>query len=193
MTATGDEQLKKTILDLAAPLVSAMGLEIWGLEIVTSGRAVVRLYIDLADGSEDQPELLGASLDQCAEISRQLGLALDVENLFEQAWVLEVSTPGLDRTFFELSQLSRHLGDVLQVKLAKVYPDGSGGRRMWVGVLSEVLSDSFSLKPCEIAPDDRIAQVSDTPITIPWRLTKKVSRKQLFPKPKKPGKGPSDS
>ncbi|MBQ7739386.1 MAG: ribosome maturation factor RimP [Desulfovibrionaceae bacterium] len=189
MAATGYEKLKKTILDLATPLVSALGLEIWGLEFVTSGRTVVRLYVDLASDGSNDAELLGASLDQCAEISRQLGLALDVEDVFSDPWVLEVSTPGLDRTFFELNQMSGYEGDVLQAKLTKVHPQGVGGRRVWVGVLSEVLTDSFSLKPCEITPDDHIIQSNDTVINIPWNLTKKVCRKPLFPKPPKPGKG----
>ena len=120
-----ENSLKETVTRLATPLVQAQGLEIWGVEIAQAGRTTVRVFVDLplevkqaqaalsadsdpADNLEDSADIMtarSASIDQCEEISRQLGLALEVEDLIEQAYVLEVSTPGFSRLFFSLDQM----------------------------------------------------------------------------------------
>ncbi|MBQ9536375.1 MAG: hypothetical protein IJU79_01145 [Desulfovibrionaceae bacterium] len=184
MSQLSEGQLKATIYELAMPLVEAMGLCIWGLEVIYAKRLLIRLYIESQEAGETQ-----ADLEHCAEISRQLGLALDVENIFAKAWTLEVSSPGLDRMFFKLEQLGPYIGDVLCVHLSTPLPPGSLGRKVWRGTLLQVTADSFSLKPCEISADDRIQPSKEPELLICWENCRKVQRVALFPKPLKPGKG----
>ena len=134
-----ENSLKETVTRLATPLVQAQGLEIWGVEIAQAGRTTVRVFVDLplevkqaqaalsadsgitqnhADNLEDSADTMtarSASIDQCEEISRQLGLALEVEDLIEQAYVLEVSTPGFSRLFFSLDQMRSYVGDMVEL------------------------------------------------------------------------------
>ena len=130
-----ENSLKETVTRLATPLVQAQGLEIWGVEIAQAGRTTVRVFVDLplevkqaqaalsadsdpADNLEDSADIMtarSASIDQCEEISRQLGLALEVEDLIEQAYVLEVSTPGFSRLFFSLDQMRSYVGDMVEL------------------------------------------------------------------------------
>ena len=109
--------LKETVIRLAEPVVRALGLVIWGVEVAQSGRMAVRLFVDVpACGPEDPTQAVtpggekiespaSASIGQCEEISRHLGLALEVEDAVPSAYVLEVSTPGLTRLFFSLEQM----------------------------------------------------------------------------------------
>lgn len=58
-------------------------------------------------------------LGQCEEISRHVALALEVEDTIPEAYVLEVSTPGLTRLFFSLDQMRHYLGDVVEARLLR--------------------------------------------------------------------------
>ena len=137
-----ENSLKETVTRLATPLVQAQGLEIWGVEIAQAGRTTVRVFVDLplevkqaqaalsadsdpADNLEDSADIMtarSASIDQCEEISRQLGLALEVEDLIEQAYVLEVSTPGFSRLFFSLDQMRSYVGDMVELRMVSILP-----------------------------------------------------------------------
>ena len=164
-----ENSLKETVTRLATPLVQAQGLEIWGVEIAQAGRTTVRVFVDLplevkqaqaalsadsdpADNLEDSADIMtarSASIDQCEEISRQLGLALEVEDLIEQAYVLEVSTPGFSRLFFSLDQMRSYVGDMVELRMVSAYaPENApAARRAWRGVLREVLGHGAPRQP----------------------------------------------
>ena len=145
------ETLEETVTRLVSPLVRARGLTLWGVEVLPGGRTKVRVFVDVprpaADGSDAAAEAAfaepgSASIEQCEEISRELGLAMDVEDCVPEAWVLEVSSPGLDRRFFSLDQMAPYVGDMVEARLAApVTPageDGSAPRLRWRGRLTAV-------------------------------------------------------
>ncbi len=177
-----NESLEK-VRELAEPLARSLGLSLWGVEIVGSGKPCLRVYIDVPEEGEGS-----AALDQCEAVARDLGLALDVENIFPGAWVLEVSSPGLSRTFFSLEQMQPYIGDVVDVRLRSPCPPDSG-QKVWLGVLDSVSGTSFTLHAVRILEDDSVETLSSEQITIPWSLVRHVHRHALFPKPPKPGKG----
>ncbi|GAB6036533.1 ribosome maturation factor RimP [Fundidesulfovibrio butyratiphilus] len=122
--------------ELAEPFVQTLGLTLWGLEIAGgAGRPLVRLFLD-------SPQ--GVDVEQCAQVSRQVGLALDVEDLIRGSYQLEVSSPGLERRFFAFSQLAPYVGRVLDVTLAAPVE----GRKRFRGLLAELGADDFRLD-CE--------------------------------------------
>ena len=86
---------------------------------------MLRLFID-KDG--------GVTLDDCASISRELGDLLDVKDIIPQAYVLEVSSPGLNRRLRKKEDFSRFAGQ--KVRLQLVAP--IDGRRKIVGELEGV-------------------------------------------------------
>jgi ribosome maturation factor RimP len=121
--------LPQIIAELARPLAESLALTLWGVEFAFGGRSVVRVYVEGEQGGS------GVTIDECAELSRLLGLALDVEDAIPGAYVLEVSSPGLDRIFFTSEQLADALGQTLEVMLAAPSPEFSG-RRKFRGVLT---------------------------------------------------------
>ena len=121
-----ENALKETVIRLAEPVVRSLGLVIWGVEVVQAGRMAVRLFVDVPSGAPESPQAAdgekneapsSASIGQCEEISRHLGLALEVEDAVPSAYVLEVSTPGLTRLFFSLDQMRPYLGDMVEARL----------------------------------------------------------------------------
>lgn len=190
------------ITDLAAPLAASLGLEIWGVETAGASRPVVRLFVEKAsaapeDGSVAEPSAAGVSevsggvsIEQCAELSRLLGLALDVEDPFSAAWTLEISSPGLERTFFRLDQMRAYVGKEVDVSLAEAHPtwpvaENVPGRKKFRGTLLDVRDVSFVLAvPAESRRPEDPEQVE-----IRWDTVRRVHLVHIFPEPGLPGKG----
>ncbi|MFK7828544.1 MAG: ribosome maturation factor RimP [Congregibacter sp.] len=111
---------------LLEPTVEAMDFVLWGLELLKQGKhSLLRVYIE----SEN-----GVQVDDCARVSRQVGALLDVEEAVSGEYVLEVSSPGVDRRLFRLEQFSAYLGEELEVKLRRPFE----GRRKFKGILRGV-------------------------------------------------------
>ncbi len=121
---------KETLLiDLAKPVVEALGLEFWGLEYKPRGNhSMLRVFIDGPDG---------VTVDHCAEVSRQLSGVLDVEDPISSEYTLEVSSPGMDRPLFTLDQFANYKGYKVALKLNLAYE----GRRKFSGILNGTEED----------------------------------------------------
>jgi ribosome maturation factor RimP len=127
-------------------------------------------------------------VEQCAEISRLVGLALEVEEIFGGAWVLEVSSPGLERAFFRLEQMTPYVGREVEVNLWEAHGDFPG-RRKFRGVLRAVGKESVALRlagtpavPVEAVPEGR-------DVVFPWRSVRKVRLVHIFPDTGRMGAG----
>lgn len=205
------ETLEETVTRLVSPLVRAKGLELWGVEVLPGGRTKVRVFVDVprapqgadaagADAPAEEAteaafvEPGSASIDQCEEISRELGLAMDVEDCVPEAWVLEVSSPGLDRRFFTLGQMAPYVGDLVEARLASpVTPEGESGaapRLRWRGRLTAVDAGGFTIEPCSVSADGEVRPEGGEPVHLPWAEVRRAARLPIFQKPAKPGKGP---
>lgn len=200
-----DETLKERILDLALPAVRGQGLEVWGLEINESGRMLVRLYVEApadagaqaaeaegdAQGGGEGLARISATVDQCEAISRQLALALDAEGPIDRAYTLEVSSPGFNRLFFDLSQMAPYVGDMVEARMPAPWApdDTTPRRRVWRGVLKAVEGESFTLAPSSVDEDGVVTGEDMAPVVIPFALARRVNRIHVFRRPQKPGKG----
>ena len=114
---------------LFQPVVETMGYELVGIEFADgSGHGTLRVYIDRE---------AGVNLDDCAAISHQLSAILDVEEPIQQAYDLEISSPGINRPLFKLSDYERFSGRTAKVKLAEPLD----GRKNFKGLLRQVAED----------------------------------------------------
>lgn len=195
-----EQALEQTVIRLAEPAVHALGLIIWGVEIAQAGRTVLRLFVDVpsadkqpeegAEASESTDAVFGgphsASIDQCEEISRHLGLVLEVEDVMPAAYVLEVSTPGLSRRFFDVGQMRPYLGDMVEARLHMAHE----GRRIWRGRLVAVEDTVFTLAPASLTPEGEVLPEEVAPVQLPWDAVRRASRIHVFRQPSKPGKRP---
>ena len=122
-----------TLADLIRPEVESMGFILWGLTAPSHGqKRIIRLYIDGKDG---------VTIDQCAEVSRQVGLMLEVEDIIPGAYTLEVSSPGLERRFFSLEQMRAYMGRTVS---AQAWEPIDGHRR-FTGQLTACVDDGFTV------------------------------------------------
>ena len=191
------EELLRRITEAAAPAAASFGLELWGIELIGSGRPVARVFVDApasaaALPAEENGDRLppGVTVDQCAEISRMVGLALDVEELFSDAWTLEVSTPGLERPFFRPEQLPPYMGREVDALLWDPHPDFPG-RRKFRGELTAVEDDAFTLRLS--ATDASAVAPGEAHARIRWDDVRRARLVHIFPDTSKPrpGKAPA--
>lgn len=96
---------------LLAPIADKNGVEIYDVEYVKEGSDwYLRAYID-------KPE--GVTINDCETVSRALSDALDVEDFIEDAYILEVSSPGLGRTLKKDRHLEKSLGEEVEIRTYK--------------------------------------------------------------------------
>ncbi len=102
---------EKLLTELIAPVIEDLGFDFWGLEYLPQkNNAILRVYIDHANG---------ITVNNCADCSREISGVLEVEDPITSAYVLEVSSPGMDRVLFKSSQFNSYLGEFVQIKLAQ--------------------------------------------------------------------------
>ncbi len=184
------EEILMRVREAAEPVAASLGLSVWGIDMTPGGRAVVRIFVDgnaenaAGEGAENAQG--GVTIEQCAEISRLTGLALDVEDIVPGAWVLEVSSPGFERLFFSPSQMVPYIGREIDASLADPHPDVPG-RRRFRGPLRAVDGDVFTVEVL-LAPQAG-EDLRPVPVPIHWNMVKKAHLVHIFPEVGKPGGG----
>jgi ribosome maturation factor RimP len=137
------------IAELLSPTVSALGLELLGIEYLPApGGATVRLYIDMPQADADTRHV---GIEDCEAVSREVSAQLDVEDPIAGNYTLEVSSPGLDRPLFGAAQFARFVGENAKVVL-KLPQDG---RRRLQGKIANVEGSTitFALDAGEFVVD----------------------------------------
>ncbi|HKP94472.1 MAG TPA: ribosome maturation factor RimP [Fibrobacteria bacterium] len=129
--------LIENIAQLATKVAESNGLELVDVEIFRAGkRRVLRIYIGKRDG---------VNVDDCARVSRDLGTLLDADNVMQdENYILEVSSPGLDRPFKTVKDYRRNLGRFVRVSTREPV-EGLGNKRLVVGKLADVGEASITV------------------------------------------------
>jgi len=99
-------------------VLADLGLECLGVEFTPShGQSTLRVYLDLLDRETGDGERREVGIEDCETASRELSALLDVEDPIPGHYVLEVSSPGLDRPLFTAEQFARASGQEVKVLL----------------------------------------------------------------------------
>ncbi len=162
---------ERQIETLISPTVEDLGVAVWGVELIASGKhSVLRVYIHKADG---------ITVDDCAEVSREISDLLDVEEVFSGHFTLEVSSPGMDCILFKPEQYQTKVGERIEVRLHAPFE----GRKRVVGLLAGLEENQV------------LVQVEDEEYVLPME---NIHRTRVVPEfdgkrkaGKKPGNKPS--
>ncbi|HLG55821.1 MAG TPA: ribosome maturation factor RimP [Vicinamibacterales bacterium] len=103
---------------IADRVTASRGLEVWDIQSRREkGGHVVRIFIDRPGPSATPEE--SVSVDDCAEVNREIGTILDVEDPLPFAYTLEVSSPGLDRPLRAAGDYRRFEGRLAKVVVSE--------------------------------------------------------------------------
>ena len=126
--------ITERIENISKQVAAANGLELVHIEVAGTKRdAVLRIFID-KDG--------GVTLDDCSLVSKGIEEILDAEDFIPSRYVLEVSSPGIERQLYSLSDFVKFTGHLAKVKLKTEI----SGQRTFVGTINEVDGDKISFE-----------------------------------------------
>jgi len=125
-----DDSIVSQVWELATPLVVDEGLEIFDIEFRREGRGdwVLRLYLDKEGGP---------NLDDLTRVSRQLSDLLDVHDILQRPYTLEVSSPGINRLLKRPEHFNRYLGKKVRIRTREIIE----GRKSYLGLLKQSSTD----------------------------------------------------
>ena len=129
--------LKERIEQAVQEVIEKEGFELVELAVSDRGhKTLVRVYADRPRG--------GITIEECARLSQKLSDWFDLENVFERAYILEVSSPGLDRPLVSRRDFERKIGRAVRVWFTE-----NGGTREAAGELLDVGDDGLLLQTDE--------------------------------------------
>lgn len=131
---------------MMAEILAGTDYELVDVEYVKERDWYLRVFVDKAGGID---------LDDCQTLSEQLSDKLDAANLISGAYVLEVSSPGIDRILKKDKDFVREAGKVVDVTLYAPLD----GKKLFVGELEGRDEKFLRLKDVEPLPREKIAQV----------------------------------
>lgn len=103
------EDYEQRTTKLVMPVIEENGFELVDMEYVKeAGTWYLRAYIDKPGG---------ITINDCELVNRYLSDRLDEDDFIDDSYVLEVSSPGLDRPLKKDKDFQRHLGDEVDIKL----------------------------------------------------------------------------
>ena len=118
---------------LLSPIAGKYGVEIYDVEYVKEGKDwYLRAYID-------KPE--GVNIIDCENVSRALSDVLDAEDFIPDAYILEVSSPGLGRALKKDRHLEKSLGEEVEIKTYKPID----GQKEFAGILKSYDTDTVTI------------------------------------------------
>lgn len=105
------ERIVTAVSCIAESLLPEFGMEMVDVEFhFERGRWTLRVYID---------KDAGVTVDDCASVSRQLGDLIEAEEIIDHAYVLEVSSPGLDRPLRKERDFMRSVGQLVKIEMER--------------------------------------------------------------------------
>ena len=132
MAKRDDYEAKAT--ELIMPIIEANKLELVDLEYVKEGSSkYLRAYIDKPGG---------VTVEDCAAVSRPFSDKLDEADFIDEAYILEVSSPGLGRPFKKDKDYERNIGEEVELKLYKQI----NHLKDYVGLLKEFDKETVTIE-----------------------------------------------
>ena len=115
------------------PITEKIGVQIYDVEYVKEGTDwYLRAYIDKEGG---------VTIDDCEKVSREASEVMDQEDFIEDAYILEVSSPGLGRTLKKDKHLEKSIGQKVEIKTYKPIEK----QKEFSGVLEKFDSESITI------------------------------------------------
>jgi ribosome maturation factor RimP len=148
--------LKQKIAELVEPLLVPYDAFVVEIKILPTGkRKTVDVFIDTD---------AGITIGQCADISRQLGAAMETETLFADAYILQVSSPGLTKPLMLPRQYKKNIGRKFTVRY-----DKDGQRMEFHGTLATVTdADVVFVDQKENQLTLLFSEIHECLVELPW-------------------------
>jgi len=126
--------IDRRLAEIVRPVIEGMGFELVRLRLMAGKTRILQIMADRPEG--------GIEIDDCGEISTMVSAVLDVEDPLEEAYVLEVSSPGIDRPLTRLKDFDVWQGHEARLETTELID----GRRRFKGALAGTEGDEVLIE-----------------------------------------------
>ncbi len=126
--------MDRRLADIVTPVIEGLGFELVRIRLMGGATRTLQIMADRPDG--------GIEVDDCGEISTAVSAILDVEDPIEENFVLEVSSPGIDRPLTRLKDFEMWKGWEGRIETTELID----GRRRFKGTLAGVEGDEVLIE-----------------------------------------------
>lgn len=126
--------IDQRLADIVTPVIEGLGFELVRIRLMSGKTSTLQIMADRPEG--------GIEVDDCADISTAVSAVLDVEDPLEEAYTLEVSSPGIDRPLTRLKDFGVWEGYEARIETTELID----GRRRFKGVLAGVEDDEILIE-----------------------------------------------
>lgn len=152
----GKKSVEEIVTELVQPIVEKNNYDLVDVEFVKEGaNRFLRIYID---------KPAGITIDDCQVVSEELSDKLDSADPIEQAYFLEVSSPGLERPLKKDKDFERYKGEVVEIKLFQPVD----GQKVFEGELLGLNNNNILIKKAS----DEIAEFERDKVAVVKRAVK---------------------
>ena len=125
--------MREEVTEILRSLVITMGYDFWGLNFSQNSNSLkLTLYIDKEQG---------INIDDCEKVSNQTTHMLDTKKILDENYILEVSSPGLDRVLITKEHFKKYMNENIKVKLKWLVKN----RKNINGIIKDVQTDCILL------------------------------------------------
>ena len=132
---TKREMYEKNTEEILLPMMEELGFELVDVEYVKEGSTwYLRAYIDKPGG---------INIDDCETVSRRLSDILDEKDYIDEAYILEVSSPGLGRPLKKEKDYKRSLGEEVEIRTYRMIDR----QKEFTGIMKEYDEKTVNIEP----------------------------------------------
>ncbi|MBF9031334.1 ribosome maturation factor RimP [Rhodobacterales bacterium HKCCE3408] len=158
--------IDRRMAEILIPVIEGMGFEVVRIRLMGGQTKTLQIMAERPDGSID--------VDECAEISNAVSAVLDVEDPLEDAYTLEVSSPGIDRPLTRLKDFDTWEGWDAKLETAELID----GRKRFRGVLAGTEGDEVLVNLDEGTVGLKFDWLSDAKLVMTDELVKEMLRQR---------------
>ena len=123
----------KNVWEIVEPFAEELGFKIWDVRFLKEGSSwYLRIFIDKEGG---------VSIDDCVDLTHAINKPLDEADPIEQAYFLEVSSPGVERDLVRDEHFTAYIGEKIKVKMIRPVE----GKREFNGILSDYSDGNITI------------------------------------------------
>ena len=126
--------IDRRLADIIAPVIEGLGFELVRIRLMGGKTRTLQIMVDRPDG--------GIEVDECATCSTAISAVLDVEDPIEDNYILEVSSPGIDRPLTRLKDFDMWVDYEARLETTELID----GRRRFKGVLQGTEGDAVLIE-----------------------------------------------
>ncbi len=164
--------LAARVAAVAEPVIESLGCRLVRVKVSAADGCTVQIMAERPDGS--------MTVEDCEAVSRALSPVLDMADLIDRAYRLEISSPGLDRPLVRKSDFERHAGHVARIEMAVPIE----GRKRFRGPLLGIAGEAARLRRDDAGADEAaevllpIEEMSEAKLVLTDELVAEALRRE---------------